>query len=61
MTEAVRVAIDVAIDQTTPGGSFGHPIVEHWTAVRNAQQKNELLTDPRKIRAACKRAGVLPL
>lgn len=61
VTDSVRSAVGVAIDQTTPGGSFGQSAIEHWTAVRNAQQKGELLTDSRKIKAACKRAGVLPL
>lgn len=58
--ESIWVACDLAREMMDPVGPYSDSVIDLWTAVRNAQQKNELLTDPRKIRAACKRAGVLP-
>ena len=58
--EDIWVACDLAREMTDPVGPYSDSVIDLWTAVRNAQQKGELLTDPRKIKAACKRAGVLP-
>lgn len=58
--DVVQGAFEVAIEQTSSIGPYADRVVELWTKVRQAQQKGQLLVDPRKIKARCVKAGVLP-
>lgn len=46
----VRAAFEVAIEQTDPAGLDGQLIVDLWTDVRRAQERAQLISDPRRIR-----------
>lgn len=60
MPDVVHGAFDLAIEQTSSIGPYADEVLDLWTRVRQAQQKGELLVDPRKIKARCAKAGVLP-
>lgn len=54
-TPPVRTAFELAAEQTDPMGLEGESIVDLWSAVRRAQEKAELLANPKAIKRVTER------